>query len=112
MGVEMIGTYERSAAEKYDEFPTALGVNMLLRKAATASTPKMEVKKDGEKYYYYLHHAEVYDPGVRAGQGVRREYPRRSRCHLKSCPGGRQAHLHTDCQGLRPEVHQVNSRIF
>ena len=42
--VEMTGTYERTAAEKYDEFLTALGVNMLLRKAATASTPKMEVR--------------------------------------------------------------------
>ena len=41
--VEMKGTYERTAADKYDEFLTALGVNMLLRKAATASTPVMTV---------------------------------------------------------------------
>merc|ERR1712079_21068 len=37
---------------------------------------------------YYLHDAEVDDPGVRAGQGVRRENPRRSCCHLQSCPEG------------------------
>merc|ERR1712198_55773 len=37
--VEMKGTYERTAADKYDEFLTALDVNMLLRKAAASSFP-------------------------------------------------------------------------
>jgi len=35
----MKGTYERTAADKYDEFLTALDVNMLLRKAAASSFP-------------------------------------------------------------------------
>ena len=39
------GKYERTDAENYDEFLKALDVNFLLRKAATASTPVMEVKK-------------------------------------------------------------------
>ena len=41
------GKYERVSAEKYDEFLKALDVNFLLRKAATASTPSMEVTEDG-----------------------------------------------------------------
>ena len=35
--------YDRTSAEKYDEFLAELGVNMLLRKAATASSPVFEV---------------------------------------------------------------------
>ena len=50
--VEMKGTYERTAADKYDEFLTALGVNMLLRKAATASTPVMTVSSPFFMYGY------------------------------------------------------------
>ena len=38
-----VGKYERVTADKYEEFLTELGVNFLLRKAATASTPTMEV---------------------------------------------------------------------
>ena len=41
------GKYQRVSAEKYDEFLNALGVNFLLRKAATASTPSMEVTEEG-----------------------------------------------------------------
>jgi len=45
-----LGKFERTSAEKYDEFLSALGVNFLLRKAATASTPIMEVTKEGDVY--------------------------------------------------------------
>lgn len=38
-----VGKYERTVSENYDEFLGALGVNFLLRKAASASTPVMEV---------------------------------------------------------------------
>jgi len=38
------GKFERTNAENYDEFLKALDVNFLLRKAATASTPTMEVR--------------------------------------------------------------------
>ena len=38
------GKYERTSADNYDEFLKALDVNFLLRKAATASTPVMEVR--------------------------------------------------------------------
>ena len=42
-----VGKYERVSAEKYDDFLKALDVNMLLRKAATVSTPVIEVAKEG-----------------------------------------------------------------
>ena len=38
-----VGKYDRTSADKYDEFLSELGVNMLMRKAATASTPVFEV---------------------------------------------------------------------
>ena len=38
------GKFERTSAENYDEFLQALKVNFLLRKAATASTPTMDVR--------------------------------------------------------------------
>merc|ERR1712013_971627 len=50
MGIDMEafkGTYERTSAENYEEMLKILDVNMLLRKAACASTPKMEVSEDG-----------------------------------------------------------------
>merc|ERR1711994_257188 len=43
----MGGKYERTSADKYEEFLKALDVNFLLRKAATVSTPVMEVSEDG-----------------------------------------------------------------
>ena len=46
MSANFVGKYQRTSAEKYEEFLTALGVNFLLRKAATVSTPVMEVRKD------------------------------------------------------------------
>merc|ERR1712222_215221 len=46
------GTYERTSAENYEDMLKILDVNMLLRKAACASTPKtMELKfKLGEQF--------------------------------------------------------------
>ena len=38
-----VGKYDRTSAENYDEFLSELGVNFLLRKAATASSPVFEV---------------------------------------------------------------------
>merc|ERR1712055_175890 len=47
----MKGTYTRTSAEKYEEILAELGVNFLLRKAATVSTPVMELKfKIGEEF--------------------------------------------------------------
>nr|ALS04313.1 cellular retinoic acid-binding protein 2 [Acartia pacifica]ALS04315.1 cellular retinoic acid-binding protein 2 [Acartia pacifica] len=40
------GKYERVSAENYEEFLKALDVNFLLRKAATVSTPVMEVSEE------------------------------------------------------------------
>merc|ERR1712018_695530 len=40
------GKYQRVSAEKYEEFLKALDVNFLLRKAATVSTPVMEVSEE------------------------------------------------------------------
>merc|ERR1711874_564997 len=50
MGMEAFkGTYERTSAENYEEMLKILDVNMLLRKAACVSTPKMEVSEDGRE---------------------------------------------------------------
>merc|ERR1712072_666622 len=40
------GKFESTSAEKYEEFLKALDVNFLLRKAATVSTPVMEVSEE------------------------------------------------------------------
>ena len=40
------GTYERISTENFDEFLTALDVNILVRKAATASSPCLEVTEE------------------------------------------------------------------
>merc|ERR1712117_775529 len=47
MSANFVGKYQRTSAEKYEEFLAALGVNYLLRKAATVSTPVMEVSEEG-----------------------------------------------------------------
>eukprot|EP00088_Acartia_fossae_P068013 TRINITY_DN8548_c0_g2_i1.p1 TRINITY_DN8548_c0_g2~~TRINITY_DN8548_c0_g2_i1.p1 ORF type:complete len:138 (+),score=52.49 TRINITY_DN8548_c0_g2_i1:103-516(+) len=41
------GKYERTSAENYEDLLKALDVNFLLRKAATVSTPVMEVSEEG-----------------------------------------------------------------
>ena len=43
-----VGKYERVSAERYDDFLKTLDVNFLLRKAATVSSPVMEVAKEGD----------------------------------------------------------------
>ena len=45
-----IGKFERISADNYEEFLKAVGVNLLLRKAATASNPTMEVSKENETW--------------------------------------------------------------
>merc|ERR1712179_348444 len=41
------GKFERTSAENYEEFLKILNVNMLLRKAATVSTPVLEITESG-----------------------------------------------------------------
>jgi len=41
-----VGKFERTEQKNYEEFLKALGVNLLLRKAALISTPIMEVSLD------------------------------------------------------------------
>merc|ERR1739845_100656 len=41
------GKFERTSSENYEEMLKVLGVNMLLRKAATVSTPVMEFSEQG-----------------------------------------------------------------
>merc|ERR1712096_24754 len=41
------GTYTRTSADNYEEMLKVLEVNFLLRKAATVSTPQMDVTEDG-----------------------------------------------------------------
>ena len=46
----MTGTYVRTKEEKYKDFLSKLGVGIILRKAATCSTPMIEVTKNGDKW--------------------------------------------------------------
>ena len=46
----MEGKYKRTSVDNYDELLKELGVNALFRKAATVSTPTMEVTKEGETW--------------------------------------------------------------
>merc|ERR1712072_90345 len=48
--VQMTGTYLRTKEEKYNEFLSKLGLGMLMRKAATSSTPTMEITESGGKW--------------------------------------------------------------
>merc|ERR1712096_222476 len=41
------GKWKRTSSDQYEEFLSALDVNFLLRKAATASTPVMEISEEG-----------------------------------------------------------------
>jgi len=41
--MSFVGKYERVSAENYDGFLETLGVNAMLRKAASVSTPTMKV---------------------------------------------------------------------
>merc|ERR1711990_432126 len=41
------GTYTRTSADNYEEMLKVLEVNFLLRKAATVSTPQMDVTEEG-----------------------------------------------------------------
>ena len=50
--VEFTGKYTRTSEEKYDDFLSKLGVGFMMRKAATASTPKMEITKTGDKWKF------------------------------------------------------------
>merc|ERR1712198_89938 len=43
--VQFTGKYTRVSEENYNEFLKALGVNFVLRKAATSSTPVMEISE-------------------------------------------------------------------
>ena len=45
-----LGKYTRTTAENYEEFLKEMNVGFLLRKAATVSTPVMEITKDGDQW--------------------------------------------------------------
>ena len=48
--VQITGTYVRTSEEKYEDFLSKLGVGWMLRKAATAGTPTMEITQNGNKW--------------------------------------------------------------
>ena len=45
--VQFAGKYKRTQEEKYEDFLSKLGVGFMMRKAATASTPSMEITDVG-----------------------------------------------------------------
>ena len=47
MSANFVGKYKRTSAERYEEFLDALGVNVLLRKAATSLNLFVEVSEEG-----------------------------------------------------------------
>merc|ERR1712066_556598 len=47
---EFKGKWERTAADNYEELLKVLDVNFLLRKAATASNPKVEITEEGGEW--------------------------------------------------------------
>jgi hypothetical protein len=48
--VQMTGKYKRTSAEKYEDFLSKLGMGFIMKKAATASTPTMEITESGGKW--------------------------------------------------------------
>merc|ERR1719423_572637 len=48
--VQFTGKFTRTSAENYDEFLKVLNVGFLLRKAATSSTPVMEISESDGKW--------------------------------------------------------------
>ena len=46
----MTGTFTRTEEKDYDKFLGKLGINFMLRKAATISTPSMEITESGGKW--------------------------------------------------------------
>ena len=47
---DLKGNFLRTKEEKYNDFLVKLGLGMLMRKAATASTPTMEITESGGKW--------------------------------------------------------------
>ena len=52
MPVSIVGKYDRVSEEGYEAFLKALDVNMLLRKAAMASSPTLVVTESGGKWNF------------------------------------------------------------
>merc|ERR1719158_1935458 len=48
--VQITGVYTQTSRDNYEEFLKALGVGMLLRKAALASTPVLTVSEQGGEW--------------------------------------------------------------
>merc|ERR1711935_69507 len=48
--VQITGKYKRTSETKYEDFLTKLGVGYLMRKAATASTPTMDIINTGNNW--------------------------------------------------------------
>jgi len=48
--VQMEGKYKRTKEEKYEDFLSKLGIGFMLRKAATSSTPTMDISKSGNEW--------------------------------------------------------------
>ena len=52
MEKHLIGKFKRIAAENYEELLKGLGVNVIFRKIATASTPMFEVSRNGDTWTF------------------------------------------------------------
>ncbi|RWS28297.1 fatty acid-biding protein-like protein [Leptotrombidium deliense] len=46
----VLGKFELSKSDKFDDFLSELGVNMVKRKVACAATPVITIAKDGDEY--------------------------------------------------------------
>ena len=48
--VQITGKYKRTSEKSYEDFLSKLGLNFMIRKAATSSIPTMEIIKCGDKW--------------------------------------------------------------
>merc|ERR1712226_2018 len=48
--VQIEGKYKRTKADNYEAFLNKMGVGFILRKAATSSSPVMDITKNGDKW--------------------------------------------------------------
>merc|ERR1712039_221434 len=112
MSANFVGKYQRTSAEKYEEFLTALGVNFLLRKAATVSTPVMEVSEEGGNWTIKTSTTlKSMELKFKLDEEFRRDHSGRPRCQGGRQDGGQQARLHPDCQEGRRGEHQDREGI-
>merc|ERR1712098_896354 len=110
--VEMKGTYERSAAENYEAFLDALGVGMILKKAATATTPVMTVSEEGGQWTIKTSTMlKSMELKFKLGEEFDEKTPDgREVTSIVTQEG--EAHLQADCHEGQRSIHRLNQGVL